>query len=54
MAENAELLMIVPAVSCYSLRQHLQGVRVRRRDLFMGLTMFKAAVYQWDCVLSLQ
>jgi hypothetical protein len=54
MAENAKLLMIVPAVSCYCLRQNLQGVRVSRRGLFMGLTMFKAAVYRWGCVLSLQ
>jgi hypothetical protein len=46
--------MIAPAVLCYFRRQHLQGVLVRRRGLFMGLTMLRAAVCLWGCVLNVQ
>ena len=54
MVENAELLMIAPAVLYYCRRQRLQGVLVRRRGHFMGLTMLRAAVCHWGCVLNVQ
>ena len=46
--------MIVPAVLYYCRRQHLQGVQVMWRGLFMGLIMFREAVCHWGCVSNVQ
>jgi hypothetical protein len=46
--------MIAPGALFYYRHQRLPGVQARRRGLFMGLTMLRAAVCHWGCVLNVQ
>jgi hypothetical protein len=46
--------MIVLGALFYCQHQHLPSVQARRRGLFMGLIMFRAAACHWACVLNVK